>query len=156
MSGPVRQPATIAKQKGLYRPSRHEVEKNNVQFECLSIVPEPPEILNEDGKRIWNTTLKSLIQIDGLMTKPDLYLFTELCFTYQLMMECVREMNETGQTITDKKGKVIMSPVWKDYKDLLKIYISLCREFKMSPASRSNMKFEPKKPDFDPLAQFYL
>lgn len=153
------QPEAIAKQKGTYRKDRYiKDSQKNEGLEYLNHVPKPPEHLNKVGIEFWNTNLEYLIQVNELIATIDLYLFAELCYIWQTMAECMDKINEFGLTTIDNKGNKKVSIYYQTYMRFNKTFLALSRDFGMTPSSRSNMKFEPKKtePKKDPLAEFQL
>lgn len=152
-----RQSEATAKMKGTFRKDRYVKNENKIEgLEYLVSVPEPPKTLNEDGIRYWNTTLNYLIQNDFLIAKIDLYVFEQLCYNYQLLMEFTKEMIENGQTYIDNKGKVRISPYVRMYSETFKTYLSLARMFGLTPASRENLHSKPKESDNDLLDDFKI
>ena len=153
------QPEAIAKLKGTYRKDRYKKEGQKIEgLEYLDHVPEPPEYLNKIGIEFWNTNLEYLIQVNELIATIDLYLFAELCYKWQSMAECTAKINEFGIMVTDNKGKVRESVYYKTYIRMNKTFLEISRHFGMTPSSRGNMNFEPKKPEpeIDTLKDFSL
>lgn len=68
------------------------------------------------------------------------------------------KIKEFGLMVKDNKGNVRESVYYKTYIRMNKTFLEISRHFGMSPSSRSNMNFEPKKPiiEPDPLNNFQL
>lgn len=139
-SGPQVQPAAIAKLKGTYREDRYKDQLAEDGLVFLSRVPEPPEILNEDGKYFWNSILTQGVAISGYIAVQDIFIFEELCFTYQQMSAAKKDIKKSGNTNVDENGNRHKSIAYIIYKEALKDFGVLCREFGLSPSSRTGMK----------------
>jgi P27 family predicted phage terminase small subunit len=157
LRGKFQQSEAEAKLKGTFRKDRYSNKQERIEgLTYLDSLPEAPDTLNEDGKRYWNTTLGNLIQNDYLIAKIDLYVFTQLCYNYQLLMEFTKEMNEKGQTYIDNKGKVRISIYVRMYSETFKAYLSVARMFGLTPASRENLHSKPEISKKDLLKDFQL
>lgn len=157
--GFVTQPEQIAKLKGVWRSDRYKKDNQKIEgLEYLNHVPEPPEYLNKVGIEFWNTNLEYLIQVNELIATIDLYLFADLCYLWQSMAECTAKIKEFGLMVKDNKGNVRESVYYKTYIRMNKTFLELSRHYGLTPSSRSNMNFEPKKtePEIDTLKDFSL
>jgi P27 family predicted phage terminase small subunit len=152
-----RQPAEVAKQKGLYRPSLHGKIENKVQLEYLSAVPEPPENLNEHGAKFWFDILNQLLQVKGLVMIADLPTFQLMAYKFQVWNECAALLKVQGMWVVDDKGNSRENPVLVTMEKAEKIFISLAREFGCTPSARNNLKAPTQKEEEkDPLSGFEL
>lgn len=151
--GPVRQPAEVAKQKGLYRPCRHGDSGTKINIEYLSAVPDPPENLNEHGAKFWYDILNQLLQVKGLVMIADLPTFQMMAYKFQVWNQCAEQLKKEGMWILDDKGNLRENPVMTTMERAEKIFISLSREFGCTPSARNNLKQpkldEDKKDEFD-------
>lgn len=151
-----RQPALIAKQKGLYRPSRHGNIDESVKMEHLSAVPEPPDNLGEHGARFWNDMLSELLKVNGLIVIPDLPAFQIMATKYQTIMECHERLRSESKWVMDKDGNTKENPVLLTLEKAEKIFISLSREFGCTPSARNGLKVKGNEVEKDPLSGFSL
>ena len=157
LRGKFQQSESEAKLKGTFRKDRYSNKQERIEgLNYLDSLPEAPDTLNEDGKRYWNTTLGNLIQNNYLIAKIDLYVFAQLCYNYQLLMEFTKEMNEKGQTYIDNKGKVRISIYVRMYSETFKTYLSIARMFGLTPASRENLHSKPEESKKELLKDFQL
>jgi len=146
-----------ARMKGTYRKDRYVKKETKIEgLIYLESVPAPPDSLNNDGKRYWNTTLNGLIKEGALIAEIDLYLFETLCYNYQLLMEFEKEMREKGQYYTDNKGKTRVSPLLGMYSRTFRMFLTTSKMFGLTPASRANIKIKPKEEENDLLKYFSL
>ena len=155
--GPVKQPAAIVKLKGYYRPSRNGDELSVAGLQYLTEIPPHPECLTEDGQNHWDMIIGAAIQIEGYFAVTDILMFEQLCYTYQLMNEAQRNIKKYGMFRATGDKDIKATGFTKTYLELTKIYITLCREFGLSPSSRTSIKFQDsgeKREDL--LADFAL
>jgi len=136
-------PAAIAKLRGTYRKDRHSDEMASLELPFLDYIPEPPIHLNSIGADYWQTNLRELIKIKGLIAFTDLPAFEFLCYFYQTMIECDGVLNQNGKTFQDGNGNFKTHPAWKIYNDSFKNYLLLCSHFGLTPSSRTNLKISP-------------
>lgn len=151
MSGIPRQPAEIAKSKGLYRPSRHGTDENKIELEHLSSVPQPPDNLDEKGIEFWNDMLKQLLKTKGLVTIADLPAFQIMAYNYQTIVECTEVLRKQGKWIIDDKGNTKENPALVTMNKAEKIYLNIAASFGCTPSARNTIKVdkdkEPENPD---------
>lgn len=155
MSGPVRQPAIIAKMKNVYRPSRHGNEKENLTIEGLTKVPKPPERLDKNGANFWNDMLSELIKINGLIAFTDLPNFELMAYNFQIIRICQKELDKSLMVI-DNNGSLKQSPFWNTLKEAEKVFIMLSREYGCTASARNRLNFESNEVKEDPLLNFSL
>lgn len=144
MPGFKKQPTAIVKAKGYYRADRYpdEAVENGVVF--LTTVPEPPLRLKGEGVNFWNSILGEAIHISGYIAVQDIFIFEQLCYTFQTMTSAQSDIELFGNTEIDQNGNRRPSAGYRIYKESLKDFITLCREFGLSPSSRGNIKFTAK------------
>lgn len=152
----VTQPEAVAKLKGVYRPSKYpdSVQDSGITF--LTIVPEPPKRLNAIGIEFWSNILGGAIHIDGYIAVHDIYMFEELCYIYQLMTAAKKDIELFGNTEITQSGQRIKSVGYQIYKDTLKDFQTLCREFGLSPSSRNAIKFKQQGEKKESLEDFKI
>jgi P27 family predicted phage terminase small subunit len=156
MSGIPRQPAAIAKLKGLYRPSRHGKQINDLPIEYLSKVPEPPNTLDKNGANFWNDMLNELLKINGLITFVDLPVFEVMAAKWQTIIECNEKLKTDGKWITDTNGNLKENPVYSTLEKAEKTFILLSTHFGCTPSARTKLNFESKHTEPDPFEDFQL
>lgn len=104
--------------KGETRPSRQPA-LNVVQFPAVEKVPEPPEWLQDDGKKLWKE-VASLLYAQKVLTVVDLPALTHLCELH-------------GSIVDGYKRRV---PPTAAELAQLRMYFS---EFGMTPSSRTRV-----------------
>lgn len=139
-----KQPEAIAKLKGVYRPSKYPDSINNGGITYLTNLPNPPERLNSVGSEFWNNILGGAISIHGYIAVHDIYMFEELCYNYQTMTAAKKDIELFGNTEINANGQRVKSIGYQIYKETLKDFQVLCKEFGLSPSSRNAIKFQEK------------
>ena len=156
MSGVPRQPAEVAKAKGVYRPVRHGELGNKVKLEYLSAVPDPPEELNEHGAKFWFDMLNQLLQVRGLVMIADLPTFQLMAYKFQVWKDCAETVKKEGMFIIDDKGNTREHPAMVVMEKAEKIFISLAREFGCTPSARNNLKMPQTEEKKESLGDFKI
>ena len=140
MSGIPRQPAEVAKSKGVYRPNRHGALDTKLSLEYLSKVPPPPSGLNEHGIVFWNDMLKQLLTVKGLIMIPDLPAFHIMATKHQTIIECNEILRTQSKWITDDKGNMKENPVCLTLEKAEKLYLQIAASFGMTPSARNTVR----------------
>lgn len=140
-AGRPRIPDEIKKNKGTLRPGRI---KNNATHAPVKELPAPPEYLGAAGVQEWNSKVQHLFEI-GILAQADLGALAALCKEWQNYMEAEQSCDKNARfyAVKDDKGKVKywgIHPAHTIAQQHLKAYITLCNEFGMTPASRSNVQ----------------
>lgn len=139
-SGAPPQPAAMAKLKGYYRADRHRDEIADGGILFLSSVPEPPERLTEHGRKFWNDILGEAIHIKNYIAIQDIFMFEELCYNYQMMTNAKIDIEMFGISEVGEDGIRRKSIGYTIYKEASKDFAILCKEFGLSPSSRTGIK----------------
>ncbi len=157
MSGVPRQPAEVAKQKGVYRPSRHGDLKSKIDVGFLTKVPEPPELLNEHGAKFWYDMLNNLLEVKGLISFVDLPTFQIMATKYQTIIECNELLKIQSKWIVDVTGNIKENPVCVTLEKAEKIFLQIATQFGCNPSARNTLRAAPQKEEEkDPLSEFSL
>lgn len=157
MSNFGKQPKAIAKLKGTHQPCRYPETILDGGLVFLTQIPTPPKRLGAIGTEFWNNILGGAIGINGYIAIHDIYMFEELCYVYQTMTKAKDDIEIFGNTTVTESGQRVRSIGYQIYKESLKDFQSLCREFGLSPSSRNSLKFqEYGEKKTDPLAAFSL
>jgi len=155
--GAARKPAAILKSEGNYRPSRQP--KTEIQ-PTIEVGLTPPNDLNEWGAKYWLDIMTEYVSI-GLVTRVDVEALHSCCTWYGLMREAqdiiaakgleveVERVTPKGESYTITETNPMIAVADKAFKN----YIAMCREFGLTPASRTRISAPDKKPD-DPFGKF--
>jgi len=139
--------------KGTFRAT--EAPKNEPNPPPLDSVPQAPSHLNKWAKRMWNDTVKELIEQE-MITMLDIYSLEILCEQYGIY----RELKDSITHITDPDGtrkKITIAyylstrnsqtmPEYNAMRGAFERYSALLKEFGLSPASRSRIDLPVKPP----------
>lgn len=149
-NGPAPMPKAVAKLKGNYRPSRYDdkIEPTR-ETNLLTTIPQPPDRLDDEGSRFWIAILSDAVQMDGYLSRWDLFMFEELCYNYQTMIAAKKDIEINGNTTITPTGVRVHSIGYRTYKESSKDFIQLCREFGLSPSSRTGVSLITKSLDND-------
>ena len=150
--GRKRTPKAIAKQKGYYRPSRHEdqiADINGLDWLEQDHIPQAPADLTEEAKRLWNYQLTQAANLEGYISAIDLLLFKEYCFLYGEMRE-IEELIPNRLII--EKGVRRIHPLYTEMQKLRKDFITMGNLFGFSPVSRAKLKLSKVQEIKDPYA----
>jgi P27 family predicted phage terminase small subunit len=150
-----RQPEAIAKLKGVYQPYKYPNSNQNNGLVYLTSLPNPPIKLNEIGAKFWNDILGGAIHINGYIAIHDIFMFEELCYIYQLKEAAIKDIELFGNTTLNDKGKREKSIGYILYKETLKDFYMLCKEFGLSPSSRTVIKFQTQKEEKEDILQMF-
>lgn len=152
-----KQPEAVARLKGTYKPYKYPDSIQDGGLVYLTSVPEPPEKLNAIGAKFWEDILGGAIGIKGYIAIHDIFMFADLCYIYQLKEAAIKDIELFGNTTVDENGKRVKSIGYVIYKETLKDFQTLCREFGLSPSSRTAIKFHERGEEKeDPLKDFVL
>lgn len=136
-----KQPEAIARLKGVYKPSKYPDSIQDAGITYLTAVPEPPDRLNAIGQKFWIDILSGAVHIQKYIAVNDIFIFEELCYCYQIMTAAKKDVEMFGHSEM-YGGRRVRSFGSMMYKDALQDFTRLCREFGISPSSRSNIKFQ--------------
>lgn len=139
------------KEKGNYRPSRHENRAEN-QVKLVSHIPEPPSKYDKKHRQKWDEVCKNLYELGALST-ADLDAVAKYVEAWFLSESAWDEIQAGGITVTTDKGARMKNPAINAYNEAAAILIRLGDKFGFSPKSRMGLKTEPRKPE-DPLEAF--
>lgn len=156
MKGPATQPTALVKLKGNYRPSRYKDDLAEEGVVFLTDIPEVPKFLEEEGKEFWLSILSEAINIVGYIAVQDIFMFEELCYNYQVMVNAKKDIKKFGNTEINKNGQRTKSIGYIIYNESLKNFQSLCREFGLSPSSRTGVKLSQQTKKNQPFSDIKL
>jgi P27 family predicted phage terminase small subunit len=152
-----RKPTELKKAEGTYRKDR--APKTEIQ-PTIEVGLTPPSDLNEWGQKYWVDIMNEYVSI-GLVTRVDIEALHSCCTWYGLMREAqdiiaakgleveVEKVTPKGESYTVTETNPMIMVADKAFKN----YIAMCREFGLTPASRSRISAPDKKPD-DPFDKF--
>lgn len=130
-------PVELHKARRTYRPVRHS---QKVKMQTVDSVPEPPETLNEDGRKIWIGFLSYASEVQGYIAKTELPLVEQMACAYQEWIEAERILKTEGRVVVGSHGGDIVSPWRQIAKMAHETYYKIMREFGATPTTRTGIK----------------
>jgi P27 family predicted phage terminase small subunit len=115
--------------------------------------PHCPDHLDDIARQEWNRIVP-LLRAMRVLTQADYMTLAMLCQSYSTMAQAQKQMSETGLLYTTPSGYTQQSPLLSIVHTNAGIVAKLCREFGLTPASRSGIQtaVEPKQ-ERDELAE---
>lgn len=101
--------------------------------------PACPDHLDEQAKLEWKR-LVPIIQYMKLLTEADYIALSSLCQAYSRMVRAEKELSEAGLLYTTRSGYVQQSPLLSIINSSVETITKLCREFGLTPSSRSRIQ----------------
>lgn len=132
--------------EGTYRPDRHgpikKADNSPVSFK-------PPEWLNDEAKKLFRE-LSPKLQENGALDNLSLSAFWALCDCWGHMQDINKNLH--GNMVVSVNGKIRENPLLRLYNNYSTQFLSLCREFGLTPASRERVGTDNRSIDEeDPL-----
>jgi P27 family predicted phage terminase small subunit len=105
-------------------------------------VPPPAEIRSRPvACEFWQSHLPLLVK-NRMITEVDMAQFALLCLAFEDLIEADEELRTNGKTQRTENGYLVQSP-WVSFRDQAwKRYVEMCREFGLTPSSRSKVKIQ--------------
>jgi len=150
-------PTALKQIEGTYRKDR--AVSNEVQ-PTIEVNLVAPADLNEWGAKYWTDIMSEYGKI-GLVTKVDVGALHSVCYWFGLMNEAADIVSAKGLEVevekVTPKGKSYMvtetNPMIAVADKAFKNYIAMCREFGLTPASRTRIS-APDQKEGDKFAEF--
>jgi P27 family predicted phage terminase small subunit len=168
--GRPRKADALHKVDGTYRKDRHASTMAVIPGTQIEAPPSPPEWLGSYGADEWSR-LVSLLDKVKILSKTDLATLTALCNEwdeyvrssieaklvgryYKIFGKPTEAKNDDGDIeYIDNVVSVQIHPLHTITQQHLKMYISLCNEFGLSPASRAKVPHESADERKTPMAK---
>jgi P27 family predicted phage terminase small subunit len=101
--------------------------------------PPCPEHLDADAKTEWKRLVRILRHMK-LLTEADYISLGNLCQAYSTMVKAQKKLTESGLLFKTSSGYVQQSPLLGVVNTCMETITRLCREFGLTPSSRSRMQ----------------
>ena len=137
--------------KGTYQPSR-EVKPQVVN--ALSRMPNVPEWIGDEGKRIWREQGANLLK-SGLLTESDMVAFSRYCQYAGLFERLMRELSTDELVLTLPNAITTPNPKFKMALDCQNQADKLGKQFGLSPATRKKVP-PPQEGEPEDIFERYL
>ena len=136
--GPAPKPSAIEEAEG--RPGKRRRNGDEPEFD--SIIPECPEHLSAEAKKKWDE-LAPVLHAASLLTEGDQ--------AYATMAQAQKMLNKTSLIFQTPSGYVQQSPLFSIITTSMELINKLCREFGLTPSSRSRLSVAKAEKETDLL-----
>jgi P27 family predicted phage terminase small subunit len=138
------------KLRGTYQPCR-EVDPQPIA--SLSRMPNVPDWLGDEGKRIWREQGANLLK-SGLLTESDIVAFSRYCQYAGLFERLMRELSTDDLVLTLPNAITTPNPKFKMALDCQNQADKLGKQFGLSPATRKNVPTPPEPEEENAFDKF--
>lgn len=145
--GPRAKPNEIKLLEG--NPGKREINNHPI-CELTDDCREPPPHLGRYAKKEWKRILP-LLEKNGLVTDLDYTTLASYCQAVDTWILAEQEKRKYGFTITTDKGNVIQHPAVGIANSALQNILKFCREFGLSPSSRTALSIDNVKKSDNPV-----
>ncbi len=135
MAAPQQIPVAIHKARGTYRESRHG---GQLEIEPPKTKPRMPSWIAPGAKKWWKKLSGPLFDY-GLLTEADIIAVGTLCDLLSQYEEAQALIAEHGYLAESQNGSVYQHPAVGIANKTRKDILQWCREFGMTPSSRSKI-----------------
>lgn len=107
----------------------------------VSVVPDCPGELNEDGREEWDRITRELLPL-GLITRIDRAALALYCAAWSTWCEATNEIRKNGLCVKSPNGYLIQNPYLAIANAAAKEMRGLLSELGLSPAARERLTIE--------------
>jgi P27 family predicted phage terminase small subunit len=129
-------PNEIKQLKGTIEKSR--LIENPMIVQINNEIPEAPEDLNNEAKKIWQITCDELKR-NGILATVDFGLIEAYCAELAMYKEAVRQIRKTSPLVKSPSGYPMVSPWQTIRKQSLKAATDLAQLFGVTPSARTRV-----------------
>jgi P27 family predicted phage terminase small subunit len=140
LRGPAPRPTSLRILEG--NPSKRPLNRNEPKPRLK--IPPCPDHLDDVAKSEWKRLVKILAQMK-LLTEADYIALANLCQAFSRMVKAERELAESGLLYTTRSGYVQQNPLISIINSSVETITKLCREFGLTPSSRSRIQLMPSE-----------
>lgn len=136
--GPAPQPTAVKKLKG--NPGKRPL--NMAEPKVPDEKPAMPRgVLFDEAKALWRKNVEAL-HTAGILKLTDGPAYALLCQNYGMAMKAAKLLDEDGLTIDDGRGGQKKHPASTIFSQSSSSFLSLAKEFGMTPSSRGQLKID--------------
>ena len=125
---------------------------NDVELRPASKLPVCPALLGDEAREEWQRLAKELAEL-GLLTGLDRDMLAAYCQAHALWVEAVSSIERYGTMVKSPNGFPMQSPYVAVANKQVDIDGVDCRQFGMTPSSRTRIRVGDKPPE-DPFEAF--
>jgi P27 family predicted phage terminase small subunit len=151
MRGPAPKPTALVILEG--NPGKRPLNKHEPQ--PRRVTPKCPAYLDENAAAEWRRLIPMLRRMK-VLTEADYIALGSLCQAYSTMMKAQAKLSEGGLLFKTPSGYVQQSPLLGIVNACVETITRLCREFGLTPASRSRLQMlaSPSEEQRDSILDF--
>lgn len=142
MRGPAPKPTALVLLEG--NPGKRPINKREPQPRFKT--PTCPDHLDDIAKSEWKRLVR-IIRGMKLLTEADYIALANLCQAYSRMVKAERKLAEAGLLYKTQSGYVQQSPLISIINASVETITRLCREFGLTPSSRSRIQLQSPQND---------
>jgi P27 family predicted phage terminase small subunit len=135
LRGPAPRPTALRVLEG--NPSKRPLNRSEPKPRAKT--PPCPDHLDELAKAEWKRLVR-IIRHMRLLTEADYMALANLCQAYSRMVKAERKLAEAGLLYKTQSGYVQQSPLLSVINTSVETITKLCREFGLTPSSRSRIQ----------------
>jgi len=139
MRGPTPRPTALVVLEG--NPGKRAINRSEPKPRMKA--PACPGHLDEQAKVEWKR-LVPIIHHMKLLTEADYIALANLCMAYSRMVRAEKKLAEGGLLYKTQSGYVQQSPLLSVINSSVETITKLCREFGLTPSSRSRIQLQSK------------
>ena len=132
LRGPAPKPTSIKIQEG--NPGKQRLNENEPEFEAR--IPKCPAHLDKVAKKRWRELAPMLFKA-RVLTEADQTALANLCQVYSTHASAQKMLNESSILIKTQSGYLQVNPLHSVIMQCIEAENKLCREFGLTPSSRS-------------------
>ena len=134
LRGPAPKPTVIEEAEG--RPGKRAL--NGAEPEFDRVIPDCPDHLSGEARKHWDYLAPILLRAQ-LLTEADQISLANLCQAYATMAAAQKLLNRSQIIFQTPSGYVQQSPLFSVITTSMELINKLCREFGLTPSSRSRL-----------------
>ena|SRR5271170_397968 len=138
--GPAPKPTALVVLEG--NPGKRPLNQREPQ--PRQVAPRCPPYLDENAKKEWQRLVPILRRMK-VLTEADYMALAGLCQAYSTMVKAQAKLTESGLLYKSQSGYLQQSPLLSIVNASVDQIVKLCREFGLTPASRTRLQI-PDRP----------
>jgi P27 family predicted phage terminase small subunit len=142
LRGPAPRPTALVVLEG--NPGKRAI--NRAEPKPRLKTPACPEHLDDQAKAEWKRLVR-IIRHMKILTEADYIALANLCQAYSRMVRVEKKLAEGGLLYKTQSGYVQQSPLLSVINSSVETITKLCREFGLTPSSRSRIQLLAKDRD---------
>jgi len=99
---------------------------------------EPPAVLREDGRELWRTEVRRLVEV-GMIDRVDRPMLVQLCVQYDRICQAQRVLAKYGHYTRGSVGQLREHPALKIEREATVLFHRIAQDFAMTPTARTKL-----------------